>query len=107
MIIAEREFDIYEVRLALLNAAEILKMIPETLDHFLGNGRRGEEPDHEHHLLLLMAIKGLIPRLRQADEFLDSTLDAENRKLLKELDEIHDGKCVYNNMHLYFMINKN
>jgi hypothetical protein len=33
-----------------------------------------------------MAIKGLIPRLRQADEFLDSPLEAENRKLLKELD---------------------
>ena len=82
----EREFDIYEVKLALNNAAEILKMIPETLDHFLGCGRRGEEPDHEHHLLLLMAIKGLIPRLHQADEFLDSPLDAENRKLLKELD---------------------
>ncbi len=82
----EREFDIYEVKLALNNAAEILKMIPETLDHFLGCGRRGEEPDHEHHLLLWMAIKGLIPRLHQADEFLDSPLDAENRKLLKEID---------------------
>ena len=82
----EREFDIYEVRLALNNAAEILKMIPDTLEHSLGCGSRGEEPDHEHHLLLLMAIKGLIPRLRQVDEFLDSPLDAENRKLLKELD---------------------
>ena len=83
----EREFDIYEVKLALDHAAEILKVIPETLDHFLGCGRRGEEPDHEHYLLLLMAIKGLIPRLRQSDEFLNSPLEAENRKLLKELDE--------------------
>ena len=82
----EREFDIYEVKLALNNAEEILKMIPDTLEYFLGCGRRGEEPEHQHHLLLLMAIKGLIPRLRQADEFLDSPLDAENRELLKELD---------------------
>ena len=93
MIIAEREFDIYEVKLALDNAAEILKMIPDTLEHSLGCGRRGEEPDHEHHLLLLMAIKGLIPRLRQADEFLDSPLDAylhqTNRSLETEKPNHH------------------
>ena len=83
----EREFDIYEVKLALNNAAEILKMIPDTLEYFLGCGRRREEPEHDHHLLLLMAIKGLIPRLRQADEFLDSPLDAENRKQLEALIE--------------------
>ena len=86
-IMEEREFDIYEVKLALNNAEEILKMIPDTLEYFLGCGRRGEEPEHEHHLLLLMAIKGLIPRLRQADEFLDSPLDAEHRKQLEALIE--------------------
>ena len=83
----EREFDIYEVKLALDHAAEILKMIPDTLEHFLGCGRRREEPDHEQYLLLLMAIKGLIPRLRQADQFLDSPLDAEHRKQLEALIE--------------------
>ena len=82
----EREFDIFEVKQALNNAEEILKMIPDALEHSLGCGMRREEPDHQHYLLLLLAIEGLIPRLRQADEFLDSPLDAENRKLLKELD---------------------
>ena len=70
----EREFDIYEVKLALNNAEEILKMIPDTLEYFLGCGRRGEEPEHQHHLLLLMAIKGLIPRLQQADEYLSTPI---------------------------------
>ena len=68
----EREFDIHEVKLALNNAAEILKIIPDTLEHFLECGLRGGEPDHEHRLLLLMAIKGLIPMLRQADEYLST-----------------------------------
>ena len=70
MIIAEREFDIYEVRLALLNAAEILRTIPEELDcHLSGRGCE-EAHDYERHRLLLIAIKGLIPRLQQADEYL-------------------------------------
>ena len=74
----EQEFNICEVKIALKNAAGILKIIPDTLEHFLECGRRGEEPDCEHLLLLLIAIKGLIPRLCQAYEFLDSPLDAEN-----------------------------
>ena len=85
----EREFDIFEVKQALNNAEEILKMIPDALEHSLGCGMRREEPDHQHYLLLLLAIEGLIPRLRQADEFLYSILplDAENKKQLEALIE--------------------
>ena len=89
-IMEDLEFNIYEVKLALNNAAEILKMIPETLEHFLECGRRGEEPEYEHLLLLLIAIKGLIPRLRQADEFLDSSLkdfDAKAEAIHKRQQE--------------------
>ena len=87
MLIEISEFDIYEVKQALREAEAILKIVPEELDHYQGCGRRGEEPNFEHHLLLVMAIKGLISRLQKADEFLETPRDVEEKAAFKMWDE--------------------
>ena len=86
----EREFDIYEVKSALVQAANHIELIPSVLDQVLGCERSEDHPNHESWLHVLIYISAEIPaikrRLRQADEFLDSPLDAQNMKLMEDVD---------------------
>lgn len=93
----EREFDIYEVKRALVQAANLIELIPPVLAHFLRCARSGNNFNHEIWLHLLTYISAEIPaierRLRQADEFLDSPLDAQNMKLMEDVDVMTNMKA--------------
>lgn len=86
----EREFDIYEVKSALVQAANHIEAFSSVLDLVLKFARSEDPFHHDISLQLLEYIKAensaIKRRLRQADEFLDSPLDAQNINLMEDVD---------------------